>query len=144
VLDQAKSDFIDDVSAYYQAKGSWTGVAAYLPPPVPAPLPQPQPGARPPQPQPGNREQPERQPPPPFAFALVDQDGDVVVPAGPYRVGDRVPATELEQGTAVEIDGQGVGTVLTTGEASPLDPREERYLAHTHQALLGAALGAMA
>ncbi|MBC8448979.1 MAG: HAMP domain-containing protein [Chloroflexi bacterium] len=49
----------------------------------------------------------------------------------------------MEQGTEVEVDGQVVGTVLITGEAPPLGPREEAYLVRTHQVLLGAAGGAV-
>ena len=30
VLEQAESDFIQDVTAYYEAHGEWTGAAAYL------------------------------------------------------------------------------------------------------------------
>jgi signal transduction histidine kinase len=72
----------------------------------------------------------------------VDQDGYVVVPAGPYQVGDTVSGDELEQGTAIEIDGQFVGTVLTAGEAPELSPREELFLTRINWALLYAALGA--
>jgi two-component system sensor histidine kinase BaeS len=144
VLDQAQSEFIDDVSTYYQTYGSWTGVAGSLPPRAPAPLPQPQPmdrggpGQQPPAPPPAGSQQP------PFAFALVDQDGYVVVPAGPYRIGDRVPTGQLEQGVEVEVDGQIVGTVLTAGEPPALTPREEQFLARINLALLYAALGATA
>jgi signal transduction histidine kinase len=144
VLDQAQSEFIADVSTYYQTYGSWTGVAGSLPPRAPALLPQPQPmdrsrpGQQPPTPPPPGSQQP------PFAFALVDQNGYVVVPAGPYRIGDRVHTGELEQGIEVEVEGQVVGTVLTTGEPPALTPREEQFLARINLALLYAALGATA
>lgn len=137
VLDEGRSDFIDAVSTYYQANGSWDGVARSLPPigAMPAPHPQPQP---PPQ----GAEHPGAQPLLSFAFALVDQDGYVVVPAGTYQVGDIVSPGELEQGTDIEIDGQFVGIVLTTGEAPELSPREELFLTRINWALLYAALGA--
>ncbi len=131
VLDQAQSDFVSNVSAYYQANGSWAGVAEFLHPRTMAPGPQVQPGQAPPQ-------------PPPFSFMLVDLNGRVVIPARPHRLGDRIPAAELEQGKALEIDGQVVGTVLTTGSQPTLAPQEERYLTRTNQALLYAALGATA
>jgi two-component system sensor histidine kinase BaeS len=146
VLDQAQSEFIADVSTYYQTYGSWTGVAGSLPPRAPAPLPQPQPmdrdrpGQQPPAPPPPSPESQQ----PPFAFALVDQNGYVVVPAGPYRIGDHIPTAVLEQGVEVEVDSQVVGTVLTAGEPPALTPREEQFLARINLALLYAALGATA
>jgi two-component system sensor histidine kinase BaeS len=136
VLDQAQNNFVAEASAYYQAYGSWIGVAEYFrrPAPAPAPLPQPQPRY-------GDRPEPQ---PPPLSFTLVDQDGRVLVPAGPYRVGERVPAAKMRQGVEVEVEGQVVGTVITTGQPPALDPQEERYLARTNQALLYGALAATA
>lgn len=137
VLEQAQSDFMADVTAYYQTTGSWAGVAEYIPRRRPPPQ------APPPQPPPGNRDRPEPQPPP-FAFALVDRGGYVVVPGWQYRIGERIPATELDRGVPLEINGEVVGTVLTSGTPPPLDSREERYLGRINQALLNAALGATA
>jgi two-component system sensor histidine kinase BaeS len=148
VLDEGRSDFIDIVSAYYQANGSWDGVARYLPQvgAVPAPLPPPEgqglPGDQPQQPLPRDAGHSGAQPLPSFAFALVDLDGYVVVPAGPYQIGNTISPGELKQGTEVTIDGQVVGTVLTTGKATELTPREELFLTRINWALLYAALGA--
>jgi len=144
VLDQAQSNFIDDVSAYYQANGSWKGVAQSLP----RQTTQPPPGTRgqPPPPQSADSDQPELQPPlpqqPPFSFALVDQNRIVVIPAGPFHFRERLRPARLEQGVEVEVEGQVVGTVLTTGEPPALTPREEQFLASINQALLYAAFGA--
>jgi two-component system sensor histidine kinase BaeS len=135
VLDEGRSDFIDAVSAYYRANGSWVGVAQSLPPIGAAPQPLPQPPLQ-------DTERPRVQLQPPFAFVLVDLDGYVVVPAGSYQVDDTVSGDELEQGTAVEIDGQFVGTVLTAGEAPELSPREDLFLTRINWALLYAAMGA--
>lgn len=143
VLDEGRSDFIAAVSAYYQAHGSWNGVARYLPQvgAVPAPLPPPV-GQGLPGDQPQGAERSGAQPLPSFAFALVDLDGYVVVPAGPYQIGNTVSPSELKQGTEVTIDGQVVGTVLTTGEATELTSREELFLTRINWALFYAALGA--
>lgn len=147
VLDQAQSGFIVDVSAYYQTNGSWAEVANHLPPLGPAPAPQPppenedRPGELPPQPHPENADRPAAQSPS-FAFALVDQSRTVVVPAGPYHIGDHVSPGELENGVEIEVDSQVVGTVLTTGEPPELTPREELFLERINQALLYAALAA--
>lgn len=148
VLDEGRSDFVDAVSTYYQANGSWDGVARYLPQAgvVPMPLSPPDgenpPAGPPPQSPSGNADRPGTQPLPSFAFALVNKDGYVVVPAGTYQVGDTVSADEVEQGTAITVDGQVVGTVLTTGEAPELNSREELFLTRINRALLYAALGA--
>jgi signal transduction histidine kinase len=133
VLDQAQSDFVDQVSVYYQIHGSWDGVARSLPPRGPAPQP----------PHPGDRASSGQQPPP-FSFALVDQNGYVVVPAARHRIGDHVPAADLARGEVVEVNGQVVGIVLTTGSPPEFTPREELFLERTNQALLYAALGATA
>jgi signal transduction histidine kinase len=154
VLEQARSDFVEDVTAYYEANGEWLGVAqhvgrqpqppqrqpepgdAALPPPASRPLPQPQSGDR-------QRGQPENANAPPYSFALADQKGMVVIPGGPFRIGDEASAMVLHRGTAVQVNGEVVGTVLTTGEAPPLGAREQAYLVRTNQVLLGAAGGAV-
>jgi signal transduction histidine kinase len=134
VLDEGRDDFVAAVTVYYQATGSWDGVARYLP----------QVGAVPPV-RPEDRGQagdPPGAPPPTFAFALVGSEGTVVVPAGAYQLGDAVPTGVLAQGLEVEVDGQVVGTVLTTGISPELTPREELFLTRINRALLYAALGA--
>jgi len=140
VLDQAQSDFVETVTAYYEANGSWVGIAGYLrqkqvPPQVPPPLPQPGP-------------QPENNPPavqqaPPFSFMLVDPSGYVVIPGRLYRVGDQMPVEEFSAGVPVKMDEQVIGRVLTTDIQPDRAPREELYLARTEQALGYAALGAV-
>jgi two-component system sensor histidine kinase BaeS len=135
VQDQAQSNFITDVSTYYQVHGSWEGVASSIPlrrPPPAAPL-EPARSKNQSRPQPGPAE-------PPFSFVLVDQQGNVVVPGGAYQTGDRVPGGKSKQGTPVEVGGQTVGTVLATGRPLALDPKEQQYVTRTNQALFLAAL----
>ena len=113
-LEQVQSDFVANMLAYYRARGSWTGIAEIF-----------HQGALPPPP-----------------LALADQSGYVVVPAGPYRIGERVPIADLGQGIPLEIEGQVVGTVLPRGSPPGRDLIEEQYLARTSRALFNAALGA--
>ncbi len=112
-----------------------------------------QPGQAPAQQQPPPQ-QPAQQPPPqdnlgnavgnqPLTFALIDIRGRVVVPAGEYRMGDFLSEDQWESGTAIEIDGQAVGTVIATGDIPPLAKREELFLERTNQSLIYATLGAM-
>jgi two-component system sensor histidine kinase BaeS len=142
LLDRAENSFVAAAVAYYEAQGNWDGVTQALreqglispervPGQNPAPQSTPVPGG------PGGG-----QPFPPPPFVLADQAGKVVVEGGPYHVGDTVPSAQLAGGKPVTVNGQVVGTVLTTGTAPPRNPSEERYLARTNQALLIAALGA--
>ncbi|MCZ2094919.1 MAG: HAMP domain-containing protein, partial [Anaerolineae bacterium] len=74
--------------------------------------------------------------------ALVDDSGMVIVDSGPFHVGDYVPAQQSEEGIPIVIDGQQVGTVLLAAPPPGPDPREQRYLDRTNQALLIGAVGA--
>ncbi|MCK4450642.1 MAG: hypothetical protein KAX26_08625, partial [Anaerolineae bacterium] len=133
VLEQAQNNFLANATAYYQTNGSWLGVREYFHRLAAAPAPQPRPGQRPlpPPPQPEDRNRP-GQLPLTYVFAVADQDGYVVLPAGPYRLSDHISADELAQGIEIEVDGQVVGTALVTGNPPPLDPREARYLGRTN------------
>lgn len=139
VLDQAESRFVAEMTVYYQARGSWQGVMDYLRLRN-QPL-APDPNANKPPLQPDLQEQ--RQAAQPLVFVLADQNGRVVVPAASYRIGDRLTQAEMGDSAPVEVQGQVVGYALATGSVPALDPREERYLARTNEALLLAALGAM-
>ncbi len=77
-----------------------------------------------------------------ITFLLADANGKVLVPAGQYQAGEMVPQAKLAQGTAVDVNGKQVGTVLVIGNPPPLGPLESQYLIRTNQALLYAALGA--
>ena len=135
VFDQARDKFIADATFYYQVNGTWNGVLDYFrlrdtaPRPNNPPLPGPATGQQNPQ---------------PFVFLLADADGRVVIPAGPHRLGDRLPAAAIAGGMPVEVNGQRVGTVLVIGSPPPLGTLEQQYLARTNLALLYAALGAAA
>ena len=144
VLEQAQNNFLANATAYYQTYGSWLGVREYFHRLAVVPVPQPRPGQQllPPLPQPEDRNRPVQQPRT-YVFALADQDGHVVLPAGPYRLSDHISADELAQGIEIEVDGQVVGTALVTGNPPPLDPREARYLGRTNRASLCAALAAI-
>ncbi len=128
VVDRIRDEFITKVSAYYREHGSWLGIGRQFPPLPP--------------PSQAQSQGPNMPKPVPISFALVDQNGIVVLPSGPYRPHDRVPASVRSEGTPIEIDGQIVGTVLMTGKVPELDSVEQRYLKRTNQALLLAALSA--
>ncbi|MEW5870525.1 MAG: ATP-binding protein [Chloroflexota bacterium] len=135
VLEQAQTRFITNVTTYYQVNGSWIGVAEYLGIRLPK--------VQPVRPLPLQLPLPEADGRAALIFILADWDGTVIIPARPYRVGEILPAATLSQAAPVEVNGQVVGYALATGEIPELDPREERYLARTNQALLYASLAAM-
>lgn len=140
VLAQTQTNFINEVSFYYQVEGSWQGIAQYLRSRDTVPSQPRQP--LPPQTQPNPPNPNEEKRAPAYIFALVDQQGVVIVPAGDYRMRDRVSDDDLAAGTVITVDGQDVGTVIATGNAPPLDPREQSYLERTNQALLYSVIGA--
>ena len=141
VVQQAEENFIADITAYHETFGSWDGVhERFGPQSVRAD--RPPPNQRPPAdaPPPPPQTQPGTLPPP---FFLADQDGIIVISGGPkYRRGDVVPAHELEDRTAVEVDGIVVGTVFRSGQVPELTADEQRYLERINQALLWAGLAA--
>ena len=137
--DQARGRFVADMTYYYETHGSWQGVLAYYqqrnstntrfnPPPNALP---PGPAGGGPRPQ-------------TLFFALADQDGRIVIPAGPYRPREVVPQEVLAQGTAITANNVEVGTALVVGSPPPLGGLEQRYLSQTNRALLYSALGGLA
>ncbi len=139
-LNNARQTFIDRATIYYRATGSWRGFARFLAQGQPQqPLQQPgnlQRTPRPPQPIPN----PDRA----YLFLLADQDGRVIVPAEAYQVGEVLPQDVLAEGTPIEIDGENVGTVITTGDPLPLAQREIQFLQSSRRSLFYATLVAVA
>ena len=126
---QVREDFIERVTAYYQREGQWQGVDQALP--VPGP-PRPASGRLRPA-APALRQAP---------LALLDQQGCVVVPAGPYVLGDCTPAIGLRRHDPLLINGQVFGTIITVRESGGLSPLEEAYLMRTNRAVFFSAIGA--
>ena len=149
VLNNARNNFINRATVYYQTTGSWNGYATlYFNQQSSGPQPQEQRNV-PNQPPQGQQNQPQLQPPPQqgqrgLTFILADASGRVVIPVRPYRVGNLMPVDILAEGTPIEVNEEIVGTVITIGEVPPLDDREQRYLERTNLSLLYATLGATA
>jgi signal transduction histidine kinase len=126
--DRALSDFATAAASYYQAHGSWAGVEAALRQQNLIPTPG----------QPGGGSNP---PPPPIA--LTDSQGQIIVAAGPFQQGEKLPTNPGQQKIAITVKNQLVGYVQMAGGPPSPDPLEARYLARTNQALVLAALGAI-
>jgi signal transduction histidine kinase len=142
VMQQAQSNFMAEVTDYYQSRGSWVGVTDFFrqkaesPDPPPRPVNPPGPSAVPPR-EPGAR------PASIVPIILIDQNGFVMHPVPPYRAGDIVPPAELAQGIPVMFGGKAIGTILAIGSAPPLSQAEQQYLDRTDQALFASALGSV-
>ncbi len=140
---QARSNFIDEVTNYYQIAGSLQGVSRQFAPGNRWPPP-------PPKPDNGSRGGEKGLPPPPppqeapIRFGLADARGKVVVPAGGFNPNQPVPADILARGTPLEIEGKLIGTVLPMDLSLSRNPLEAQYFARTNRALFIAALGAIA
>ncbi|MBN1316499.1 MAG: HAMP domain-containing protein [Anaerolineales bacterium] len=116
-IDQIRSNFISAAEEYYLEHDSWIGVFDTL---------------RQAPPKPGGAE--------PMLFVLVDQNGKIIVPGGPFRMGDQAPANLVEKGTDINLNGEVVGTVLPIDAPPPREPAEETYLSNINQALIRTGL----
>jgi len=139
-LEQSRENFVTHVTGYYRLNRSWEGAWEFFrrqaPPPPPGP---PDPNRREPPPPP-----PQRLPPP---HGLVAAEGYVIIPAPPYRLGQRLSPQELAAGIPIIIEGQMVGIVVTSPEIYIRNPQEAIYLRRIYQALgwgtAGATLAAL-
>lgn len=130
--EQRHAKFVEQASEYYSANGSWADVtlAAFesadnWPPP--------QSNNGPPNGGPRNRDD----------FMLVDASGTIIVSSNPLEHGKQANRYALERGLPVVVNGETVGTVISTGPAPGRTQAELRYLARTDLALGAAALGAV-
>lgn len=122
LVNQRQGDFIVAVTAYYQAQRTWAGVDAAL------------------------REQNLLPPPnepdaPPQPFVLVGFNREVLVGSEPYLVGQKVKKGDIEKGIPIQIDGQTVGTVISTGQPLVRKPIDDKYLQQITRALWLAGIG---
>jgi len=141
IIDQQRTRLEQVLSDYYALNGSWEGVAQEwsqiqtqsLPTPA-ATFP--------------NRSFRENRPPEGEGgrnfFGLANLRGTVIVSIDPnYPAGSQLPMDILKEGTPVTVDGQQVGTILTTRQPPGLNPQEALFLRRTNEALIFASLGAL-
>jgi two-component system sensor histidine kinase BaeS len=139
VFNQSRDRFVADATLYYQMNGTWDGIQNYINLRDASPQPGgPGPGLGNQSLRPGDG----KNQPISIAFLLADANGKVLIPAGQYQAGEIVPSAKLSGGTAINVNGEQVGTVLVLGSPPPLGGLESQYLNRTNQALLYAALGA--
>jgi signal transduction histidine kinase len=119
---QQQNNFVVAATTYYQNNNDWNGVDTYLRlqqllPPL------------------------NEANPPPQPYVLVDSNHLVIVASAPYVVGQKVKRGDLEKGIPVAVNGQAVGTVISTGQPLVRKPIDQKYIDQINQALWTAALG---
>ena len=133
VIEQERSSFIADMTAYYELYGSWDDMQIAdgrfpIPPSAPQ-TPQAAPSAPPAR---------------PIRFILLDQDGVVVVPGRGFAPGQRFPEADLRDADPVVVGGETVGYVIADDRWPDRSGLEEAYLDRINQLLLIAMGGAIA
>jgi signal transduction histidine kinase len=121
-----RSTLIVTLQDYYVAHGSWNGIdEAQLFTRYPAPA--------------GNM------PPRPYnPMTVTDRSGTVLRAGSSFRLGDRVPAAEIQHGTPIQIDGRTVGYLIFSQPPFDANSPERAFLNRTAQFLLYSALGTVA
>src|SRR5574337_975810 len=91
LFDQNRPSIVTSLSDYYAVHGSWQGISEVqfqVQPPPPRP-------------------DPNRSP-----FTVADETGRSVYAGQGYQVGVMLPASELDQGIPIQVDGETVGRLL--------------------------------
>ena len=115
-VEQARATFITQVTSYYQEHQSWDGVENWL--------------------------HTNNEGNGPQLFAVADTQGIIVAGFGPFHGNQQMTTQQISDGTPITIDGTRIGTALLATPPPNLDPREQRYINSTNQALLIGAIGA--
>ena len=119
---QQQNDFAAAATVYYGNNNSWNGVDVYLRTQ----------GLLPP---------PSEVNPPPQPYILVDTNRDALIAAAPYVVGEKVKKGDIDKGISIEVNGQVVGTVISTGQPLVRKPMDQKYIDQINQALWIAGFG---
>ncbi len=122
LVDRAEAEFVSFAENYYAVNGTWNGIAQSW--------------------QEGRAIHARDNGGPPPVLALADGNNQIVMTGGRYRLGDVVSGRDINQGIAITINNQRVGTVIHTGSPPVRDALEQQFLVKTNWALVYAALGA--
>jgi two-component system, OmpR family, sensor histidine kinase BaeS len=123
--DQAEKDLLGQLSTYHFKNGSWDGVERIF-------------LFREDPKQPGFGTTYDRKKIMPFT--LVDETGNVIISNERYKVGDRVPESELTLGVPIKEGGKIIGILLPRRVPFEEQPREVEFIESTNRTLLYGAL----
>ena len=123
--DQAEKDLITQLSIYHFKNGSWAGVERIF-------------LFREDPKQPGFGPMPDRKKIVPFT--LADETGNVIISNDRYKVGERVPPSDLKLGVPIKEDGKIIGILLPIRVPFEEQPREVEFIESTNRTLLYGAL----
>ena len=128
ILDREQQILVNNLVRYYRANGSWEGLPGNLPALLNA-LPRLASGERD-----SERDW--------AGLTLVGADKVVVFSVFPDRVGDKISNSALEQGAALDLDGEVIGWLLVTANTRELIPNsaEDIFLRTVNRASLTSAL----
>ncbi len=127
LTDQNRTDIVSELTEYYRTNGTWEGAETIWFQTN---------GHQ----QPGGYGQPPRRMP----FALTDENGAVLVPNERYKVGDKVPQTNLKQGVPITQEDKVIGVLVPLPMPFQGQPREVEFIERTNLTLLyGALIGAV-
>jgi signal transduction histidine kinase len=117
---------MDTLEDYYVTHGSWKDIeSAELSVRFPAPHDNP--------------------PPKPYnALTVTDQFGNIIRAGSNFRVGDKLPASQIQRGSPIQVDGQTVGYLIFSPPPFDEDSPERDFLIRTTQFLVYGALAATA
>ena len=119
---QRQNEFVVATTTYYQNNQSWVGVDSYL-------------RAR------GLLPPPTAVNPPPQPYVLVDINRVVLIASSPYSIGEKVRQGDIDKGLSIQVNGQFVGTVISTGQPLVRQPIDQKYIDQINQALWIAGVG---
>src|SRR5574341_828834 len=121
-----RSTLMDSLEDYYVTHGSWNGIErAELFMRFPTPNNNP--------------------PPKPYnPVTVTDQSGKVIRAGSNFRLGDTIPAEEIQRGTLIQVDGKTVGYLILSSPPFEEDSPERNFLNRTAQLLVYSALATTA
>src|SRR5215216_3942565 len=127
--DQNRTDIVAQLTNYYETNGTWVGAELIW---YQSNNGHPQPGY-------GHGGPPRRMP-----FTLTDETGNVLIQNERYRVGDRVPSSDLKNGVSITQNGKVVGILVPMPEPYEGQPRELEFIERINLTLFyGALIGAV-
>src|SRR5512139_2338954 len=126
LTEQDRSNIVDQLTEYYENYGTWAGAEFYLYPT-------------------DGHQGLDGRPPRRIPFILTDPRGAVLIANDRYNVGDKLPASDLNQGVPITEDGKVVGVLVPlTVPTFEGQPREVEFIQRINLYLLYGALVGMA